>query len=467
MRDMSRRQALAAILGSVTGGTVVQTTLGRSALAQAAGVSAATDGPQSPPAFPIRIHPGGRYLEDSTGKPFLIQGDAGWDVAVQLKRAHVDRYLNDRSARGFNTIIVKLLEHKYTTNAPANINGEKPFFTFDWTTPNPKYFRHVDWVLKRAAEKGFLVLLAPAYIGSETGDGWYNDMVANGLGNLRAYGRYVGHRYRNFTNILWVHAGDRNPANKDVVRAVAEGIREFDTRSLNTAHCGRDTAALDYWSGEPWLQINSVYTYDPVYAAALAQYTRPEKMPFILIETQYENEYSTSEQRLRTQAYHALLSGACGQVFGNNPIWHFDGPGFFPAPPPPPTWQQALAGRGSISMTHLRTLFDGIPWWRLRPDTSTTFLTSGQGTGQDRAVGARTNNGSHGIVYVPGVRNITVNLSRLRGPNVTARWYDPSSGTFSSISGSPFPAAGSQVFNPGSNNAFGFDDWVLVLKSSP
>jgi Protein of unknown function (DUF4038) len=51
----------------------------------------------------------------------------------------------------------------------------------DFTSPNEEYFAHADWVLRRAAEKGFLVLLTPSYAGWRGGSqGWYRAMVANG-----------------------------------------------------------------------------------------------------------------------------------------------------------------------------------------------------------------------------------------------------------------------------------------------
>ena len=104
-------------------------------------------------------------------------------------------------------------------------------------------------------------------------------MVANGPERLREYGEYLGRRYRDFANILWVHGGDYDPPRKDVVRAIAEGIAAFDPRALHTAHGAPETAAFEYWQGEPWLNVNNVYTYGPVHAAALEQYARPERCP--------------------------------------------------------------------------------------------------------------------------------------------------------------------------------------------
>ncbi len=455
--------------------------------------AAAPAGNLGGPAFPLAVEAGKRYLVDAAGAPFLIHGDTAWSLIADLTREEVDLYLDDRRARGFNTLLVNLIEHRFATNPAANAYGDRPFQgrTFaviaalaewlpqrlapygtslasrfaDYTSPNEAYFAHADWVLRRAAEKGFLVLLAPSYAGWHGGSqGWYRAMVANGPDRLRQYGAYLGRRYRDFTNILWVQGGDYDPPDKDLVRAIALGIGEFDPRALHTAHGHPDSLVIDYWQGEPWLQVGSVYTYRPVYAAALEAYARPEPMPFFLIESAYENEQGITERDLRTQAYQAALSGAAGQVFGNNPIWHFHGPGLIPARA---TWQQALDSRGARSMTHLRALMATIPWWLLAPDIDHALLTGGLGPEDARAVAARACDRSFAIVYLPTSREITIELGELAGPQVVARWYDPADGRFCTVSGSPFPATGSRRLKPErASNSSGFDDWALILQSA-
>ena len=416
--------------------------------------------------FPLHVEAGKRYLVDAAGTPFLMLGDSPWSLIVQLTREEVDQYLDDRRARGFNTLLVNLIEHHFSNNPPKNAYGNGPFLTpGDFSTPNELYFAHADWVIQRAADKGFLLLLVPSYLGYNGGnEGWYSEMVANGSTKLREYGRYLGRRYSGFSNILWTHGGDYNPPNKALIREIAAGIRDFDTRSLMSAHCAPETAAADYWGSESWLQVNNVYTYNAVYSASLTQYARADAKPFFFLEGRYENEANEgTEQRVRVQAYHALLSGAAGQVFGNNPIWHFNGPGLYPTSL---TWQQALNGRGSQSMSHVRTLFAPRSWWTLQPDASNTTLTAGLSSGQDRAVAARASDRSFAIAYMPSVRTVTMNLSQLAGPNVNARWYDPANGSYTAVTGSPFPAAGSQTFRPAGNNTSNFGDWALVLEST-
>ena len=68
--------------------------------------------------------------------------------------------------------------------------------------------------------------------------------------------------------------------------------------------------------------------------------------------------------------------------------------------------------------------------------------------------------------YLPTVRTITVDMSKLSGSSVTARWYDPTNDTYSTVAGSPFANIGTRQFTPPGNNAEGSSDWVLVLEAA-
>src|SRR5690606_32558026 len=184
------------------------------------------------PVFPLKVAPGKRHLVDAAGEPFMIHGDTAWSLIAELTREEVDLYLDDRRDRGFNTILVNLIEHAFASNAPANAYGEPPFLEpGDYTTPNEAYFAHADWILRQAADRGILVLLSPSNLGWRGGSsGWYELMVANGPDRVRAYGEYLGRRYRDFSNILWMHGGDYDPPERTLVRAIVQGIRTHDHR---------------------------------------------------------------------------------------------------------------------------------------------------------------------------------------------------------------------------------------------
>lgn len=432
----------------------------------AAGAGGACERPgAAEPTFPIRPSIGASFLQDASGAPFFLNGDTAWSLIGDLTREDADIYLRDRQSRGFNTLLVSLIEHRFSTNAPANAYGDQPFSgERGFASPNPAYFEHAGWVLQRACELGFLVLLTPAYAGAGGGpEGWYADMVAAGPDRLRDYGRWLGAQLGRFDNIVWVQGGDYDPPAKDLVRALVDGINETDSNAVHTSHGAPDTRPLDYWAGQPWLAINNVYTYGEVWKAAAEEARRSGDRPFFLIESAYENEHEAGAFRVRLQAYQAILSGASGHVYGNNPIWHFDGPGLFPAPG---SWKKQLGSPGAQSMSVLNDIITSREWWRLEPDIDGAFLIWGRGSrGMSRAVAALADDGSFGFVYVPSERRVVLELGRLGGSRLFAEWRDPSTGETFEIAGSPFRAE-RQSFLPPGRNASGDDDWVLVLTTA-
>ncbi len=181
-------------------------------------------------AFPLHVDAGKRYLVDAQGNPFLLRGDAPWSLIVQLTNAEAEQYLEDRRQKGFNTVLVNLIEHQFSANPPKNVYGDAPFLTpGDFSTPNEAYFAHAAYVINLAAQKGMLVLLTPAYMGAGGGsEGWYQEMVANGTTKLSNYGTYLANRFRAYDNIVWVEGGDYNPPNLTLLRAIPNAIRAVE-----------------------------------------------------------------------------------------------------------------------------------------------------------------------------------------------------------------------------------------------
>jgi hypothetical protein len=412
--------------------------------------------------FPLRVEPGKRYLSDAQGRPYFIQGDAAWSLIAELDRVDSETYLQDRKKRGFNTILVNLIEHRFATNAPANFYGDRPFLKEgDFTLPNEHYFRHADWVIKRACELGFTVLLAPLYAGAGGGgEGWYREAKRAGPKKLETYGRFLGKRYRDLDNIIWVQGGDHNPPDKALYRAIAKGISETDGTALQTAHTSPGSAAMDYWPVEPWLSINTVYNYGAVLESSREQYLRSGNLPFLLIESYYENEHEVNSVQLRQQAYQAVLSGAAGHVFGNNPIWHFSGPGIFPVDS---TWQQALDSPGSRSMSILHDLITSSQWWKLIPDLDDSFLVSGHGVSDERAAAALARDGSFALVYVPTHRTMRIDTSRLSNGLVVGQWIDPTNGHSLDIKNTVYEP-GEHMLSTPTSNSLGYGDWILEMR---
>src|SRR5579862_7891901 len=141
-------------------------------------------------AFPLKTVPMKRVLVDQKNVPFLLQGDAAWSLLVVQTKEEVELYFKNRSQKGFNTCLVNVLEHWFCNNPPFNAYGEAPFTSPEnFSSPNDKYFLHVDCVINKAAEYNIQLLLAPMYLGSVGHDeGWINELLAQKLENCLEYG---------------------------------------------------------------------------------------------------------------------------------------------------------------------------------------------------------------------------------------------------------------------------------------
>jgi hypothetical protein len=447
------------------------------------GSGAGGSGGHEPARFPLTISANKRHLVDADGTPFLMRGDTAWSLVAELSKADATLYLDDRAARGFNTLLVNLIEPAFSSHDPkwANADGQTPFADpDDFTTLNDAYFEHVDWVLEQAEQRGILVLLVPSYIGYGCGaEGWCARMKTNGVAKLTQYGTYVGERYRDARNVIWVHGGDHtpqtagSPSEMDLVNAVRSGIvTGSEGAQLHTAHWSSETSAGDV-AGTAWLDVDTTYTYTSphVYVKALADRERNAGVrPFFLIESSYENEHATTQLELRSQIYHPVLAGGAGFVFGNYPMWGFWDPGdpgwFLDDGGFPGGWKTALDGAGSKAAALTGDILSALPWHELEPDTDHAIATAGYGDfGSDAyALLAHTPGGEVAVAYLTANLDLTIDLSQMAG-SATVRWLDPSSGEAVEVEGSPFANAGMETFTPPAENAGGEQDWLLLIET--
>jgi hypothetical protein len=415
--------------------------------------------------FPIRASANGRYLEDQNGVPFRVHGDTAWALAVRLDATELAAYLDDRQQKGFNTLLVQAIEHKFNGDCTVGVdcwnnrNGDAPFTTMTpdvaFDSPNPAYWSHLDLLLDMARARGMLVLLAPAYIGVFCNDeGWADEMTNQADdAELRAYGEFLGARYEDQGNLVWVPGGDAHPDDPgcsavmtDRINAVEAGIAAFDTTQMRTAHDRRGYSARDRYGPEGWVDVNTTYSgcdsapgepYPNAFSSALRirEDYLASSTPFFYIEGRYENE-GADIQCLTSQAWWAILGGASGQVFGNGPIWYF-GTG----------WQDELHSPGAIAMGVLDEQVAGRAWYDFVPDYDETIVTGGRGdiAFPSYVAAASTPDAEQLLVFVPEPVDVTVDLSKLAGEEVTLWRVDATSGA--SVPDGVWPTTGETVFS--------------------
>jgi hypothetical protein len=402
--------------------------------------------------FPLSVNEG--QLKTNSGLPFLIVGDSPWYLIQGPDRVGADKYLENRNRKGINSVVLCLVASE--ANGSEDAYGNAPFLTAgDFSTPNPDYFEHVDFVLGKALEKDIAVFLYPAWLGYDTGsghpEGWYSQVTANGPAKMYQYGKYIGTRYKDYKNIIWVMGGDCSPGEAlDEIREMVRGIEETAGPQIFSVQNGRFKSGITEYANETWVDLNTTYADHGTAAKyLLADYNRD--FPFYFTEGSYENT-GISAVSVRSQMYLPVLMGSNGHIFGNNPLYAFKN-----------GWDDPdiLESQGSRDLERSGKFFKSRSWANLVPDKDHKLLTNGSGdiNNGNYAAAALTKDAGTAIIYTPDNRQLTVDLTRISGDQTHAWWYQPSTGSVNDLG--QFNDSAAKTFTPPSGG-----DWLLVLDDA-
>ncbi|PWH14278.1 MAG: hypothetical protein DDG60_08330 [Anaerolineae bacterium] len=441
----------------------------------------------------IRVSENRRFLVTETGEPFFWLGDTAWELFHRLTMPEAEHYLEVRRQQGFNVIQAVILAEHDGLRTP-NANGHIPLLGDDPTRPNEFYFRHVDAVIRLAAQKGLYIGLLPTWGDKVCGEYWGTGPAVFNLENARIYGKFLGERYRNDTNILWILGGDR-PAEgyEDIWAAMAEGITEgLGFKPFMTYH-PRGGASSSAWLHQAeWLDMNMLQSGHclvdaPNWDMIRADYERQPVKPVLDGEPNYEHhpidpyirpwkpEYGRyTDYDVRKQAYRAVFAGACGHTYGSHSIWQMYAPRYAPTTFASPYWDEAIYGPGARQMVHLKNLMLSRPYLTripapdLLPNVTPPPPPADLTQQDDRVnplraaypVATRDSESRYGLVYFPlAGQSLEVDLRLLAGP-VKAQWFDPREGRYHFAGEHPQEIV---TFT----SPLGGPDWVLVLDVQP
>ena len=110
----------------------------------------------------LKVSENKRFLIFEDGTPFFYLGDTGWELFHRLNKDDAEKYLENRRSKGFTVIQAVALAELDGLNTP-NAEGNRPLINNDPLKPNEAYFSHVDWVIKKAEEKGIFIGLLPTW----------------------------------------------------------------------------------------------------------------------------------------------------------------------------------------------------------------------------------------------------------------------------------------------------------------
>lgn len=454
----------------------------------------------------IKVSDNHRFLQTKDGKPFFWLGDTDWELFHRLTREEADEFLEIRRQQGFNVIHAVALAEMNGLLEP-NRYGDLPLIDNDpaqlSVTPgnNPadnneyNYWDHVDYIIKKAAEKNLYIGLPPTW-GDKVAHMWGEGPIVFNEKNAATYARTLAKRYAKQWNVIWILGGDR-PVRYTFKHNGVE--KTYDDRAIWNAmgnalqkEGGADAFITYHPSGgthantkevhhESWLDMNAFQSghgsreYDAWNWVTEDLLLKPVK-PVLDMEPCYEDHpvnpwdgkwtrkergYFTAYD-VRARIYREVLAGACGVTYGHHSIWQFLNKELYEPVNTGDTlitWRTAARSEGAEQMKHLKKLVLSRPYFSRIADQS--LITSEKGSNYtDLLYAARDENKTYAIIYLPQNKPVTVDVSQLTGLTKTSWWFDPRTGK--SFKGPAIKNNSTQTFTPPKDGK----DWVLIIDDA-
>jgi len=419
----------------------------------------------------LRVSPDHRFLQTTSGKPFFWLGDTAWELFHKLNREEADLFLKNRSDKGFTVIQAVVLAELDGLNKP-NAYGETPLIGADPGKPNEAYFKHVDYIVKKAESLGLIIAMLPSW-----GDKWNK---AWGLGpeiftpeNAAVFGEYLGKRYKN-NAIVWVLGGDRNiadQADRDIINAMVKGLKKGDGgKHLMTFHPQGGRSSSDFFKDDQWIDFHMSQTghskESKNYQFNIKNRALTPLKPHVDGEPRYEdhpNDFNPGDKGwmddfdARQTAYWSMLSGALGHTYGNHDIWQFfngqNGISWART-----NWKVAMEHPGAKQVGLMRKLFEKYNWQRLVPDQS--IIAKNNPETVEYEVAAISQDGDFLMAYLPYGRKTVLSTKNLKGKQLKASIYNPRDGYITDLG--DFENTGTKAIAPSSEGRG--SDWVVIIE---
>ena len=414
-------------------------------------------------------------------KPFFWMGDTGWLLFSKLNREDAEKYLETRRKQGFNVIQVMVLHSLsetdfYGDSALNHRNITNPKIA-DANSPN-NYWNNIDWVVKKAEEKGIYIALVPVW-GSVVKAAHINQNQA------KAYATFLANRYKSYSNVIWMNGGDIPGSDSiKVWNTIGNTIHSIDPAHLITFHPRGRTQSSIWFNNEPWLSFNSFQSGHRNYSQDTSKndfhygednwryvqsdYNKTPIKPTLDAEPSYEKiPYGLHDITLprwtdadvRRYGYWSVFAGACGYTYGNNDVMQMHNPkDKGSAYGSKDYWYKSINDPGAQQMMYLKKLMLSRPYFERVPAQS--LIAANQGEKYNRLIATRGKN--YAFIYTYTGRDMEINTGQLPGNKIKASWYNPRDGIVTAIG--TFNKLKIAKFNPPGKPANG-NDWVLILDA--
>jgi Protein of unknown function (DUF4038) len=399
------------------------------------------------------VNEGSRIIQYEDGTPFLWIGCTSWGMTEWLTREKVDLYLDDRQSKGMNVVQLCLFWGKrrgypiktFTVN-PSNAYGYKSFVekngmpdvlqpaVIEGGSPENSndYWDHVDYCIQAIKKRGMYAAVLPFW-GRRYVNATYKGQSLSifTLENIFQYGQFLGERYSDEPNIIWVNGGDvKADAGGDFTshyRLFAEGLVKGVTgKSIkwNEESDAWDSLLITYhpdgspminssnwFQNDPWLTFDMIETHvarDKITASIRQDLAKEPLKPTVMAEGQYEgytNGKFANAIHIRRQAYQSFFAGAAGYTYGATHDEEGNGPLMSPAN----NWEHLLNLEGAGQLIYLKEFLEKNTWWNWEPYDE--IILEGRGTGELEKLAVKSDRKI--LIYFPENSICKVNLGLL------------------------------------------------------
>ena len=395
----------------------------------------------------LKVSDNHRYLIHENGTPFFWLGNTAWLISERLTRDDVEFYLTKEREAGYNVEQIQVLNAIPTFNIYGMQANDESFDMQKFSRKDQYgYWEHLDYIVDFAASQGIYIAMDCIW-GSQI-----NKMTTE---KAAKYGKFLGERYKNKPNIIWMMGGDvlgdRGTASWD---ALAKAIRKADPNHVMTFHPRGRTTSSRWFADRDWMDFHMFQSGHRRYGQRNGDgdYTikdnteednwryvdltwngNPQK-PVIDGEPSYEDipqglhDFTAPrwmDYDVRRYAYWAVFAGCFGHTYGHNSIMQFIKPGLLASFGAEKPWWDAMKDPGYNQMKYLKWLILAFPFEERIADQS--VIAGQNGERYDRNIATRGND--YLLVYNYSGKPMQLDLSKISGAKKNVWVMNPSDGT--------------------------------------
>lgn len=388
----------------------------------------------------------GRYIIHENGTPFFWMGNTAWLISERLTREEVEYYLSKEHEYGYNVEQIQVLNATPTFNIYGMQANDASFDMSKFSKEGVYgYWEHLDYIVDVAEANGIYIAMDCI---------WGSQIDVMDEKKAAAYGKFLGERYKDKPNIIWLIGGDiRGDKKPEVWDAMARAIRKADANHIMTFHPRGRTTSAWWFNDREWMDFNMFQSGHRRYGQRRGDgdYTikdNTEEDNWRYVDMSFEVEpvrpvidgepsYEDIPQGLhdldaprwqdydvRRYAYWAVFGGAFGHTYGHNSVMQFIRPGLLASFGADKPWWDAMKDPGYGQMKYLKWLMLTFPFTERVADQSIIAGTNGER--YDRVIATRGED--YILVYNYSAKPMSIDLTKISGAKKNVWWLDPSDG---------------------------------------